>query len=112
LLDNLIENALRHSPEDSTITLAARPHGRHIVLEVSDQGDGIPDDALPYVFDRFYRARMADGTRGSGLGLAIVKAIAESHSGTVSVESTLGVGTTFRVDLPKFDLEATCLAPG
>jgi signal transduction histidine kinase len=72
------------------------------VLEVSDEGEGIPDEALPYVFDRFYRARSADGTRGSGLGLAIVKAIAETHGGTVGVESELGVGTTFRVELPGF----------
>ena len=67
LLDNLIENALRHTPDGSKVTLAARARGRRLVLEVSDEGEGIPDDALPYVFDRFYRARTADGTRGSGL---------------------------------------------
>jgi signal transduction histidine kinase len=105
LLDNLIENALRHTPEGSTVTLAARARGRRLVLEVSDQGDGIADDALPYIFDRFYRARTAEGTRGSGLGLAIVKAIAETHGGTVDVESELGVGTTFRVELPGFQPE-------
>jgi len=105
LLDNLIENALRHTPDGSTVTLAARARGDHLVLEVSDEGDGIPEDALPYVFDRFYRARSADGTRGSGLGLAIVKAIAETHRGTVGVESELGVGTTFRVVLPGFEAE-------
>jgi signal transduction histidine kinase len=102
LLDNLIENALRHTPEGSKVTLAALARGNRLVLEVTDEGDGIPDDALPYVFDRFYRARSADGTRGSGLGLAIVKAIAETHGGTVGVESELGVGTTFRVELPGF----------
>ena len=105
LLDNLIENALRHTPDGSKVMLAARARGRRLVLEVSDEGDGIPDDALPYVFDRFYRARTADGTRGSGLGLAIVKAIAETHNGTVRVESELGIGTTFRVELPGFEAE-------
>jgi signal transduction histidine kinase len=105
LLDNLIENALRHTPDGSKVTLAARSRGQRLVLEVSDEGEGIPDDALPYVFDRFYRARAADGTRGSGLGLAIVKAIAETHHGTVGVESELGVGTTFRVELPGFESE-------
>ncbi len=105
LLDNLIENALRHTPDGSKVMLAARARGRRLVLEVSDEGDGIPDDALPYVFDRFYRARTADGTRGSGLGLAIVKAIAETHNGTVGVESELGIGTTFRVELPGFEAE-------
>jgi signal transduction histidine kinase len=105
LLDNLIENALRHTPEGSKVTLAARSRGRHLVLEVSDQGDGISDDALPYIFDRFYRARSADGTRGGGLGLAIVKGIAEAHGGGVEVESELGLGTTFRVELPRYERE-------
>jgi signal transduction histidine kinase len=105
LLDNLIENALRHTPEGSQVTLAARPRGNRLVLEVSDEGDGIADEALPYIFDRFFRARSADGTRGSGLGLAIVKAIAETHYGTVDAESELGVGTTFRVELPGFASE-------
>jgi signal transduction histidine kinase len=105
LLDNLIENALRHTPEGSKVTLAARSRGRRLVLEVSDEGDGIPEKELPYVFDRFYRARSADGTRGSGLGLAIVKAIAEAHGGVVDVESEVGVGTTFRVELPRFERE-------
>ena len=102
LLDNLIENALRHTHDGSAVTLAARARGNRIVLEVSDRGPGVPADELPHIFDRFYRARSADGTRGSGLGLAIVKAIAEAHDGSVSVESELGVGTTFRVELPGF----------
>ncbi|MDX6368696.1 MAG: hypothetical protein QOG93_198, partial [Gaiellaceae bacterium] len=103
LLDNLIENALRHTPSGSSVTMAARARGRRLIIEVSDQGGGIPSDELPYIFDRFYRARSSDGTRGSGLGLAIVKAIAESHEGEVSVESKAGVGTTFRVELPGFE---------
>jgi signal transduction histidine kinase len=103
LLDNLIENALRHSREASTVTLSARARGRRFVLEVSDQGAGIPADELPYIFDRFYRARSSDGTRGSGLGLAIVKAIAEAHNGEVDVESSASFGTTFRVELPGFE---------
>jgi signal transduction histidine kinase len=105
LLDNLIENALRHTPDGSTVTLTARSRGHRLVLEVSDQGDGIPDEALPYIFDQFYRARSADGTRGSGLGLAIVKAVVETYGGAVDVESALGVGTTFRVQLPGFEPE-------
>jgi signal transduction histidine kinase len=103
LLDNLIENALRHTPDGSTVSLAARSRGRRLVLEVSDEGPGIAEDALPYVFDRFYRARSANGTRGSGLGLAIVKAIAATHNGTVGVDSELGLGSTFYVVLPGFE---------
>ena len=84
------------------MTLAAWARGSRLVLEVSDEGEGIAENELPHVFDRFYRARTADGTRGSGLGLAIVKGIADTHKGTVGVESELGVGTTFRVELPGF----------
>ena len=102
LLDNLIENALRHTHDGSVVTLAAQGRGSKFVLEVGDQGAGIPAGELPYIFDRFYRARSADGTRGSGLGLAIVKAIAEAHDGSVSVQSEIGVGTTFRVEVPGF----------
>jgi two-component system sensor histidine kinase ResE len=105
LLDNLIENALRHTRSGASVTIAARSRGRRLVLEVTDRGAGIPNDELPYIFDRFYRARSSDGTRGSGLGLAIVKAIAEAHDGEVSVESKAGVGTTFRVELPGFEAE-------
>jgi signal transduction histidine kinase len=105
LLDNLISNALHHSPDGSTVTVAARARGHRLVLEIADQGRGIPGDELPYIFDRFYRARSADGTRGSGLGLAIVKAIAEAHGGSVDVESTVGSGTTFRVELAGFERE-------
>jgi two-component system sensor histidine kinase VicK len=105
LLDNLIENALRHAPGVSQVTVATRAHGQRFVLEVSDQGKGIPEDALPYIFDRFYRARSADGTRGGGLGLAIVKAIVQSHHGKVFAQSTVGIGTTFRIELPGFEAE-------
>ncbi|MDX6561080.1 MAG: hypothetical protein QOD65_894 [Gaiellales bacterium] len=102
LLDNLIANALRHAPDGSAVTLTARARGYRLIFEIADQGRGIPEDDLPYIFDRFYRARAADGTRGSGLGLAIVKAIAEAHGGGVEVASAVGVGTTFRVELAGF----------
>jgi signal transduction histidine kinase len=101
LLDNLIENALRHTPDGSAVKLAARARGRRVVLEVTDQGAGIPSDELPHIFDRFYRSRLSDGTRGSGLGLAIVKAIVEVHQGQVDVESS-PQGTTFRIELPDY----------
>jgi signal transduction histidine kinase len=111
LLDNLIENALRHTSNGASVTMAARARGHRLVLEVTDHGGGIPSEELPYIFDRFYRARSSDGTRGSGLGLAIVKAIAESHEGEVSVESKLGRGTTFRVELPGFEADVHELLP-
>ncbi|MDP9258652.1 MAG: HAMP domain-containing histidine kinase [Actinomycetota bacterium] len=106
LLDSAVERWRRVTERRLVVGARARARGRRLVLEVTDQGGGIPGDELPYIFDRFYRARSSDGTRGSGLGLAIVKAIAESHEGEVSVESKIGVGTTFRVELPGFEPEA------
>jgi signal transduction histidine kinase len=85
--------------------MKAGMRGRRWVLEVSDEGPGIPESDLPYIFDRFYRARSADGTRGGGLGLAIVKAIVQSHHGKVFAQSTVGIGTTFRIELPGFEAE-------
>jgi OmpR-family two-component system manganese-sensing sensor histidine kinase len=79
----------------------------YLQVKVKDNGTGIPESALPYIFDRFYRvdpARSRDGrdlvSSGSGLGLAIAKAIVENHKGDISVESTLDRGTTFTVTLP------------
>lgn len=103
VLDNLISNALRHTPEKGLITLRARGEDGTVVLEVEDTGEGIPPQHLPYVFERFYRvdeARTQDG-RSSGLGLAIVKALVEAHGGRVSVESQVGKGTCFRLWLPQ-----------
>jgi signal transduction histidine kinase len=102
VLDNLLSNALRYTPAGGHIVLgASAAHGR-VAFTVQDTGPGIAPEALPFVFDRFYRA---DGSRSgesgeSGLGLAIAKAIVEAHGGTLTVTSTLGQGATFRVELP------------
>jgi signal transduction histidine kinase len=101
VLANLIQNAAKAGATSVRLTLAAG--AENVVLEVTDDGEGIPDEALPRVFDRFYRvdgARSRDGG-GSGLGLAIVKAIVEGHGGRVEVTSQKGEGTTFRVRLPR-----------
>jgi two-component system, OmpR family, sensor histidine kinase ResE len=73
-----------------------------VVLEVRDSGAGIPEAQLPYIFDKFYQAdnQAAASQRGTGLGLAIAKEIVEAHRGSISVESTPGVGTTFTILLP------------
>jgi two-component system sensor histidine kinase ResE len=104
---NLIDNALRHSPERTTIAIRAqhstyRDHSA-VEFQVGDQGEGIPTEDLPYVFDRFYKAdkaRTPDATKGTGLGLAIVKNIILAHQGLVNVSSTLGKGTTFMFIIP------------
>lgn len=99
LFDNLVGNALKHARTDVDVTV--RREGGHVVLEVSDQGPGIPPDAVPHLFERFYRVPGSTAP-GSGLGLAWVKEIAAWHGGCVSVESRAGEGTTFSVTLPRF----------
>ena len=100
VLNNLVSNALRYTPPNGTITLAAEAKDQAVFLKVSDTGSGIASEDLPFVFDRFYRVdksrqRTEGDNPSSGLGLAIAKAIVETHSGDIRVESTLGQGTTF-----------------
>lgn len=92
---NLLDNAAKWSPPGATIEVTVRD-GR---LTVRDHGPGIADEDLPYVFDRFYRARSARGLPGSGLGLAIVRQVAEAHGGEVSAEQAPGGGTRMVLDL-------------
>jgi two-component system sensor histidine kinase BaeS len=101
VVGNLVGNALRATPPGGTVTLAAGRHDGAAVLRVTDTGTGIPADQLPHLFDRFWRADAARGrtTGGSGLGLSITRQIVADHGGTVEVESTVGVGTTFTVTL-------------
>jgi two-component system sensor histidine kinase BaeS len=102
VLENLMSNALRYTPEDGQIGLSAATEGKSVTLRVQDDGVGIASEDLPYVFDRFYRAdKSRQRHEGeSGLGLAIAKSIVEAHGGTLSVDSATGEGTTFTVALP------------
>jgi signal transduction histidine kinase len=103
VLNNLISNALRYTPPDGRIVLAAQQQGDQIVLTVQDNGTGIAADHLPFIFDRFYRADPARTETGgeSGLGLAIARSIVETHGGTLRVTSLgVGQGTTFSLHLP------------
>jgi two-component system phosphate regulon sensor histidine kinase PhoR len=102
-LYNLLDNAVKYSPEQGEIRLIARRRDEEIVLSVCDDGVGIAEDELPRIFERFYRvdkARSHDSVRGTGLGLAIVKHIAQLHGGRVDAESEVGKGTTIHVMLP------------
>jgi heavy metal sensor kinase len=105
---NLIDNAIKYTPEGGTIVLKVSSTGNRAVLEVIDTGIGISPAALPQVFNRFFRAEEARSgrTQGSGLGLAIVQSITEAHGGSVSVESNGNRGTKFRVELPLLSQEA------
>jgi len=106
VLDNLVGNALRYTPEGGSIYLSASLQDDQVQVIVRDTGTGIPDKDLPLIFDRFYRGEKSR-TRGSqqnggvGLGLAIVKGLVEAHGGKISVESELGAGTKFWFTLPK-----------
>ena len=99
---NIIENAIKYTPDGGTITVSLQKVGRDAVLEITDTGVGIPEEDVPHVFDRFYRvdkARSRD-TGGTGLGLSIVQQIVRLHAGSVTVQSKRGEGTTFIVQLP------------
>lgn len=99
---NLIDNASRMTPEGGTVTVSIAAEGRESVARVADEGPGIPDEDLPHVFDRFYRAQTSRdrSTGGAGLGLAIVAAIVRSHTGTVTASRRDGGGTVFTLRLP------------
>jgi signal transduction histidine kinase len=86
LTGNLLDNALRHAPADSAVTIATRTDARGAVLEIADAGAGLPDDQLEKVFERFYRAP-GDVTEGSGLGLAVVREMASQLGGTVKLQN-------------------------
>jgi two-component system sensor histidine kinase BaeS len=99
-LQNLASNALRHTPPGGTVRLGATREDGRVTITVTDNGIGIPDEHLPHVFDRFYKADQSRSAGGSGLGLSIVKAIVERHGGTVAVRSRQGVETVFEIGRP------------
>ncbi|MEJ2556887.1 MAG: HAMP domain-containing sensor histidine kinase [Anaerolineae bacterium] len=102
VLENLVNNALRYTPEGGRIVLSVEANAGTIKLRVQDNGVGIAAEDLPYIFDRFYRSEKSRPRQGteSGLGLAIAKSIVEAHGGSLWVESALGEGTTFTIALP------------
>ncbi len=102
ILDNLLDNAIRYSPQGGTVTVSLAMEGTNLVCRVRDQGSGIAEKDLPYIFDRFFRVERSRNriNGGSGLGLAIVKALMNAHQGQVWVESKLGEGTTISFSIP------------
>lgn len=103
LIVNLLDNAIRYTPHGGKVSAALRAEGPRLSIEVSDTGVGIAPEAVPHLFERFYRADKARSRQdgGFGLGLAIVKWIAESHRGEVDLASRPGAGSTFTVTLPR-----------
>jgi len=100
ILSNLLSNAMKYSPEGSTVNLNLACENEQAVFEIQDRGIGIPQEDLPHLFESFHRARNVGNILGTGLGLAIVKKCVDIHKGKISVATRLGVGTTFTVKLP------------
>jgi signal transduction histidine kinase len=108
VLANLLDNAVKYTPEGGRVDIAASREGSDAVLTVTDSGVGIPADELPRIWDRLYRGDKSRSTRGLGLGLSLVKAIVEAHKGRVEVRSEPEKGARFTLRLPG---EATNLSP-
>lgn len=100
---NLCDNAIKYTNSGGRITISVRSNSENAILEVQDTGMGIPHEAVPHLFERFFRVDRARSRElgGVGIGLSIVKAICQAHRGHVEVESRLGFGSTFRVFLPR-----------
>ncbi|SFJ86299.1 MULTISPECIES: HAMP domain-containing sensor histidine kinase [unclassified Bacillus (in: firmicutes)] len=99
---NLLHNAHQHSHENSHITVLVLKKEHTFLIQVQDEGEGIPSEDLPHIFDRFYRVDKSRtrATGGKGIGLAVAKEIVELHGGSIHVTSEVGIGTTFTIELP------------
>jgi signal transduction histidine kinase len=99
LFSNLLDNALKHTPPGGSVFIKATNEKDIVSIEVKDTGEGIQEEHLPHIFERFYRIE-ENNDNGFGLGMAICKSIVEAHGGDISVESTQGKGTVFKIRLP------------
>ena len=98
---NLLGNAFKFAPENSTVRIILRQNESGIFVEVSDAGPGIPAELQKRIFEKFYQGDTSRSSQGNGLGLALVKRIVDLHDGRISVQSVIGEGSTFTVQLPK-----------
>jgi len=105
VVSNLLANSVKYTAQEEKILVSVEREGREAVLRVTDEGAGIPEEALPHIFERFYRAESSRSGEGSGLGLAIVRETVEALKGRIEVESAPGKGSTFTVCLPLPDEE-------
>jgi signal transduction histidine kinase len=97
---NLLDNAVKYSPQSDTVWLDASSTSSAVVITVRDRGVGIPASERPHVFERFYRGQGATVVSGTGLGLSLVKHVVDAHGGTVTLDSTVGKGTSVSITLP------------
>ena len=103
VLLNILDNARKHTPDGKSISLEVTQNDREITITISDEGEGIPKEEIPYLFERLYRVEKSRSREsgGTGLGLAIAKEIIESHGGTIEIESKLGKGTKVIIHLTR-----------
>jgi signal transduction histidine kinase len=102
VFDNLISNAIKYTPEGGQVHVSLKPCEGYVEIMVEDNGLGIPEEDIDHLFKAFYRVKhhTHKSKPGSGLGLSIVEAIIQQHNGNIRVQSKLGVGSTFIVQLP------------
>lgn len=100
MVANLLDNALKYTPSEGTITVSVNDDEENVVISVSDTGIGISEEDLSHIFERFYRCDQSRSQAGIGLGLSLALAIARSHGGNITVRSRPGKGSTFTVTLP------------
>ncbi|MBF0240758.1 MAG: hypothetical protein HQM12_23920 [SAR324 cluster bacterium] len=100
VLVNLLDNALKYSPENTPIEVTVKVMESSIELDVIDQGIGIPADEIPFIFNKFYRIHRRDNVAGTGLGLSICKGLVEAHHGKITVHGRSGGGTIMTIILP------------
>jgi heavy metal sensor kinase len=98
---NILDNALKYSHDGGSIDVHVRPNGEFVRVTIADTGSGIPDSAIPFIFDRFFRADQSRSSQGHGLGLSLAKAIVAIHGGVIDVQSKEGSGSIFTVSLPR-----------
>lgn len=103
VINNLLDNARKYSSESTSVEVVVHEQKYGVSIDVRDQGEGIPEKDLPYIWERLYRVDKSRSRAlgGTGLGLAIVKEIVELHGGTVEVKSVLGEGTTFTINISR-----------
>lgn len=99
-VSNIVKNAFSHTGPGASIHITWRAFASMVQIIISDNGSGIHPEDLPHIFKRFYRSRFSEDTPGIGLGLPLAKAVIEKHNGTIEVNSTLGIGTTFTINFP------------
>ncbi|WP_317105380.1 sensor histidine kinase [Chroococcidiopsis sp. SAG 2025] len=104
IFTNLLSNAIKYSPKGGTVNFKLIFQLEHLIFQVQDQGIGIPQTELSQLFETFHRASNVGTIPGTGLGLAIVKKSVEAHQGTITVASEIGIGTTFQVTLPLYEV--------